>query len=131
MKTKNKNTFGLLLILCVVYVLHSCGEDSQVHDGLCGPLTGKTIEKELGRVYSRSLFGSQIYYIGNPDTTLRNGGLVPCNDLLSAYIPEGEIGVLVLYSGGLNSNVQSSSKDPYDPLYGGIELTFAEMVDED
>jgi len=131
MKTKTKNILGLLLIFILsVYMLSSCREGDHLPDGLCGPLTGKTIDKESGRVYSRTLFGSQVYYIGNPDTTLRNGGLVPCNDLLDTYIPDGDIGVLVIYSGELNSNIQSSSKDPYDPLYGGIELTFIEIVDE-
>jgi hypothetical protein len=130
MKITSKNTFGLILILCGVYIFYGCNKDYQIPNELCGPLTGKTVDKELGRVYSRILFGTQIYYIGNPDTTLRNGGNAPCNGIPDDFIPNGEIGVLVIYSGELNSNVQSSSKDPYDPLYGGIELSFIEKEKE-
>jgi len=132
MKTLNKNILlSLSLLLFAVFILPGCGADYKIPDGLCGPLTGKTIDKEIGRVYFRNVSGDQFYYIGNPDTALRNGGKVPCNGLPDAYIPEGEIGVLVRYSGGLNSNVQSSHKDPYDPYYGGIDLTFIEKLNED
>jgi len=132
MKTLNKNTFGLLFLLFAVYILSGCGQDDYKGPAeYCGPLTGKTIDKEIGRVYYGNVTGYLVYYIGNPDTTLRNGGNILCNGLPDAYIPEGEIGVLVRYSGGLNSNVQSSHKDPYDPYYGGIDLTFIEKVDEE
>jgi hypothetical protein len=129
MKTTSKNTFGLILILCGVYILTGCGEDYVVPNGYCDVLTEFTIDKEIGRVYYYNSPDDRtpFYYIGNPDTTYSWGGHIPCNSLPEAYIPEGDIGVLVRYSG----RIKSYSLDPEEPLFWGIEITFIEMVDED
>jgi len=133
MKTTNNISLIISLLLSFIITLSGCGEDDYKGPAeYCGPLTGKTIDREIGRVYYRNVTGYQVYYIGNPDTTKRNyAGVIPCNGLPDAYIPGGDIGVLVRYSGGLKSNVQSSHKNPYDPYYGGIDLTFIEKVDEE
>ncbi len=68
MKKINKKTLGLLLILCSVLVFYGCGEDDYIGpEEYCGPLTGKTIDKEIGRVYYHpNVTGYQVYYIGTP-----------------------------------------------------------------
>jgi len=56
---------------------------------------------------------------------------VPCNGLPDAYIPEGEIGILVMYSGQLRSVPLEFDENTDEIIYNGIDLTFIEKVDED
>ena len=120
----------LLLITLIAFTIYGCNEDEyKGPNEYCGPLTGKTKDNEIGRIYFGNVTGYEVYYIANPDTTKRNeAGVIPCNGLADTYIPLGDVGVLVRYSGELKSNVQSSHKDPYDPYFSGIDLTFIEKV---
>lgn len=95
----------LIIGLCSV-MLANCGEEGyKAPDEYCGELTGKTVDKEIGRVYHYSdpYDPLKFYYIGNPDTTYRWGGIIPCNSL-----PEEYIGDLVRYSGELSYQYSKS-----------------------
>lgn len=110
--------------------LVGCIKNYETPDDLfCGPLIGKSIDKELGRVYYSNTSELPFYYIGNPDTLLWNGGVVPCNIVLDTYISVGSVGDLVIYSGEYREpKTKTAEDDPYEPLYGGIELSFIERV---
>lgn len=123
MKTLKKNTFGLLLLLFPVFFLPGCGEDYEVPWGICDVYTGFDVDKELGRIYFNIDYN--FYYIGLPDTTLWNWGYIPCNDIPDEYIPEGKVGMLVIYSGRIKLMV-----DPEEPQYYGLELTYIKKVDD-
>ncbi len=132
MKTLKKNTLGLLLLLFAVFIPPGCGEDYEVPWGICNFSVDYTIDKEIGRVYYYSLDPeNQFYYIGDSDTTKRWGGYVPCDGLPDTYIPEGEIGILVMYSGQLRSGPIEFDENTDELIYQGIGLTFIEKADED
>lgn len=74
------------------------------------------------------IFQVVLDYIGNRDVIFSNGGYVPCNGLTKAFVPKGEVGVLVRFSGYPKYNLYDEI-DPVDPLYLGIDLTFIEIID--
>jgi len=85
------------------------------------------VDKELGRIYYYDVEGIDYnyYYIGLPDTTQWNTGYVPCNSILDEYVPEGKVGMLVIYSGQIKFNA-----DPEEPLFYGLDLTYIKKVDD-
>jgi hypothetical protein len=116
-----------LLFLCIITSFVGCMKNNVTLVDYCGQLTGKTVEKELGRVYYLNNSGMQIYYIGNPDSLFWNGGVVACNKVLDTYVSAGNVGDLVIYSGEFREpNTLTEENDPIEPLYGGIELSFIE-----
>ncbi len=127
MKILIKNTPGLLILLFAVLIPPGCGEDYEVPWGICDVYTGFDVDNELGRVYYYDVEGidHNFYYIGNADTTMWNAGYVPCNGLPDEYVPEGKIGMLVIYSGQIRLNA-----DAEEPNYFGIELTYIKKVDD-
>ena len=116
-----KINLNCLILILAITIISSCDNENDEKDNLfCDYPTGDIVSEQLGRIYKWNDTSSErfFYYIGNPDTTLRNGGFVPCNSLPSEFIPETEIGILVTYSG-----VVKLGRGAEEPLYYGIELT--------
>lgn len=106
----------LSLLSLAVFASTSCEDESS--QWCCQVPTGEVVSNQLGRVYRYSSAQNSFYYIGDPDTTLRFGGYLLCNDFPKSFIPASDTGVMVIYSGRI-----MTSYDAEEPAYFGIELT--------
>ncbi|MFY0650479.1 MAG: hypothetical protein JXQ96_00530 [Cyclobacteriaceae bacterium] len=120
-----KSKSHLILIACIVLcVSMSCREEKQeiiepFIDYCAGPLTGFTLNDQIGRIYKGNPYGT--FIIGNVDRNL-SGGHIICNDL-SENLTLPRVGSVVKFSGITLKFVQPPDQDPIDPIFGGIKLT--------
>ena len=119
------------LVMSVFLLLTSCTEGYEIPSGICDVDAEYSVDKELGRIYyfnDSTVPERRFYYIGNPDKKYKGGGYVPCNGLPEDFIPEGEIGTLVIYSGRVKTRYSLDTEEPY---YYGLDLIFIKKHEEE
>ncbi len=116
--------FCILTVLISVILISSCATDEDSWEyRICEGPTDFKVVNDTGRVYYLPL-PTALHYIGHPD--YEGGGAIPCR--WPSGIPA--VGQLVIYSGDVRAIIEREGEVWGDPLYGGINLTHIERINE-